>query len=138
MTEQGSIFLVTKGEYSDYKVVCGFEQREDAEAAVSSGLGEEVAEMPMMPAGRIPRRKPVYRASAFIHGTDQRHNVRPRVEIRDGWDFDPDLDEFDDDAPAWGAGPGSRFITALSNDRERALKRVADAYAKLRAQRGGL
>lgn len=44
-----TIWLVTEGEYSGYRVLAGFSTKELAEACVAKGLGEDIAECEVDP-----------------------------------------------------------------------------------------
>jgi hypothetical protein len=46
-----SVWAVTEGSHSDYIVLAIFEREQDANAAKDAGLGDDVTELPFLPAG---------------------------------------------------------------------------------------
>lgn len=124
MTDRRTIYIVTEGEYSGYRVLAAYETEDAARDAVSAGFGEDYEELPLLSAGDIPRKVVVH------HTTVRGDGVVDFSYTSDEWDFNvkADVDEFQ---------AASNFHIS-GRDKDRVLKAAQDRAARLRAEREGI
>lgn len=63
-----TLYVLTSECHDYYRIYAAFETKEDAERALSAGVGEEIGELPYYPAGTIPTKVTMYnfRARLFL------------------------------------------------------------------------
>lgn len=92
MSEPVTIYMVTEGHCDvcgDNVNICAFVREQDAKEACAQGLGDNVDELRLYPAGQLPAERTLYweataRVANAMPSADQVPSVR---EVR-GWDFE--------------------------------------------------
>lgn len=131
-----TVHALTSGSYSDFRVHAVFEREEDAQAAVDAGAGDDHQPLTVFGPGGQPRRTVIYRAYAAVGLLSHAQNAEPRVVPQVTWIYDgsspqrPQLRE--------SSTTVHLDLNAEGEDREAALKVVADRYARLVAEREGI
>jgi len=141
-TGRRTIWVVEWGEYSDYSVLCAFEDRADAEE-MAVALGDGYREMVLFSPGERPVKKSCgWRATASIFpggNTDL-----PRLFPVEAWDFDQvdpvDPEQLSDrpEVHELGHRNGHWQVNVTGRNRESVLKACQDRYSKALAERAGL
>lgn len=133
-----TIWAVSSGEYSSWNVNALFERREDADAAVAAGFGEDVQEYPLYPAGTVPTRIDYWAAAAevtakgslIIENSFKGIWVRPQVEWTGRGFVLPRRPRVQLSLTHMGR----THVSVEAASQEEALKACSDAVAKLRAE----
>ncbi|MER7167007.1 hypothetical protein ABT336_13195 [Micromonospora sp. NPDC000207] len=117
-----TIYIVTDGAYSSYRVLIAYDREEDAKAAVEAGVGDDYTELPVLSPGELPKRVAVH------HVDINTRTGEPYHYTRDGWDFErhPDFED-------WSWRPGYPAFRGV--DKDRVLKAAQDHAARLRAEK---
>ena len=140
-----TVWAVTSGEYSDFRVLAIFEWGADAEAAKALGMGDDVVELPYFPPGVVPQKHEYSIASGVVMhdnldavprvyaypqvawtGTDSEipaPRQRPIVTV----DVNPVSD-----AP--GSPPFRTIVRVVARSQASATKVCSDRLAKIRAE----
>lgn len=133
MSEQRFVYVLDEGEYSDYHVICAFEDEASAKAANAAGIGDNYRTLLLLRSGDpLPAWTESTTVSAVV-GPGGGALRPPASSSALGWDFDANgrlIEETEVD--------GRTFLYCTSPDAELAMKKVSDRYAKLRAERLGL
>ena len=132
MSERKTIFIVTAGEYSDYGVLCAYENEDDARIAVENGVGDDYRELPLLPPGAIPGKVPVHHAQAG--GAPGAAVTGSQVWTYDEWDFDAPAEYVEEVVRA----PGFVGVRFSGTDKERVQKAAQDRTARMRAEQEGI
>lgn len=125
MTRRRVIYLVTDGSYSTYRGLIAYDRKEDAEAAVAAGVGDDYHEVQVLAPGELPQKVTTYQAGVNTRTFETYHLAR------DGWDFEQHPD-FQD----WSQIPGRSPYHGT--DKARVLKAAQDLAARLRAEQEGV
>jgi hypothetical protein len=129
MAETKVVYAVSSGEYSDYRVSCVFELREDAEQYINNvdDSGYRVEEFEFYSAGRAPE----FYTRWYVEIPIERMSNR---DIGDMYVTSSRVTH----RPNFGYGSSSWFIFASGPDKERCVKSVSDRYARWKARQEGV
>jgi len=134
-----TIWLVSQGDYSDYRIVAAFSTEEAATAHVEewNELGGEDRDARGYAISVDPPQLVVHHTAGWSNhsaGFGNRDNVWTSKAIMEPDDPVRDLDTLS----TYDWADGSVSISCVSLDRDRAVKIVADTRAKIKAQEAGL
>lgn len=139
MTDTRTVYALSSGSYSTYRIHCLFEREEDAKAAAAAaGRGQVysdhfIEELTLFgPVGQ-PRKTVMYTARATVRVEGHWKDWAPNVSSEEEWIYTgrgperPELRRLD----------RGQYVTfeARGEDREQVTKMVADAYAQAIAER---
>jgi hypothetical protein len=138
-----TLWAVTSGEYSDYRVIAMFEREEDARAALEAGLAgdycPDVTQLPYFPAGVKPRRVTVHRAAATAYRKGKLADVAVRTYSEVEWVFgqNPAPQRPRVRESRWANGSAIGVVVECANA-ELAEKALRDRLARLYAEFAGV
>lgn len=133
-----TIWAVTSGEYSDFRIVAVFATKADADAARERGMGDDVQEYPYYASGRRPVRVSVRHWKAVLDAkTGENVTCRWRRTESGEWSYDrtiwshstrlPISKSLERNGDIW-------FIEVMGLPNDRTLKAFRDFVAKTRAE----
>jgi hypothetical protein len=129
------IWAISEGAYSDYGVVAVFEREEDAQDALSKGMGDDIEEISFFAASETPAMLTVYIAEGFEG--EMGVTVRQESWLEGDWNVHdenvrppkrPKATRF---MPV--SGEGRYLVKAVCGDRDAAIKSVKDRLAAAKA-----
>ena len=131
MSEPKTVYMVTDGEYSDYRIRAVFELQADAEQAQQAGLGDDVAAIVLYAAGApLPAKQTIWLASCYLNPG----NHRVTAFSQEVWSCDPDWLRSDRPVVEEWRSPTGGSVQATAHTEEAARKAAADRAAKIRAE----
>ena len=132
MSEPKTVYMVTDGEYSDYRIRAVFELEADAERAQQAGLGDNVAAIMLYPAdAEAPTKQTIWLASCYLSSSNP---YRVTAFSQEVWSCDPDWLQSDRPVVQEWRSPTGGSVQATAHTEEAALKAAADRAAKIRAE----